>query len=40
MVKPETEDRAFILDNIVGINRKEREVKEILESYAVRIDKD
>jgi hypothetical protein len=40
VVHPESEDRAFILDNIVGINRKEREVKEILESYAVRIDKD
>ncbi len=40
VVHPESEDRAFILENIVGINRKEREVKEILESYAVRIDKD
>ena len=36
----EGEDRAVVLDNVVGINRKEREVKTILESYAVRIDHD
>jgi hypothetical protein len=29
-----------VLDNVIGINRKEAEVKEILESYAIRIDKD
>jgi hypothetical protein len=40
VVHPETEDRAFVLENIIGINKKEREVKEILESYAVRIRKD
>lgn len=34
----EGEDRAVVLENIVGINKKEMEVKEILESYAVRID--
>jgi hypothetical protein len=38
IVHPEGEDRAVVLENIVGINRKESEVKEILESYAVRID--
>lgn len=37
---PEGENRAIVLDNIIGINRKEREVKEILESYAIRIDRD
>jgi hypothetical protein len=40
VVHPEGESRAFVLDNIIGINKKEKEVKEILESYAVRIDKD
>jgi hypothetical protein len=40
IIHPEGEDRAVVLDNIVGINRKENEVKEILESYAVRIDRD
>jgi hypothetical protein len=34
----EGEDRAVVLENVVGINRKELEVKAILESYAVRID--
>ena len=34
------EDRAVVLNNIIGINRKEAEVKQILESYAVRIDHD
>jgi hypothetical protein len=38
VVHPEGEDRAVVLENIVGINRKELEVKAILESYAVRID--
>ena len=36
----EHEDRAIVLDNVIGINKKEREVKQILESYAVRIRKD
>ena len=36
----EHEDRAIVLQNIIGINRKEREVKQILESYAVRIRTD
>ncbi len=38
IIHPEGEDRAVVLDNIIGINRKEKEFKEILESYAVRID--
>lgn len=37
---PEGEHRAIVLQNIIGINRKEAEVKEILESYAIRIDRD
>ena len=37
---PAHEQRAIVLENIIGINRKEAEVKEILESLAVRIDKD
>ena len=37
---PEGEHRAIVLENIIGINKKELEVKEILESYAIRIDKD
>ena len=37
---PKGEDRAIVLENIIGIQRKEKEVKEILESYAIRIDKD
>ena len=37
---PENEARAIVLENIIGINRKEKEVKEILESYAIRIDRD
>ena len=36
----EHEDRAIVLENIIGINKKEDEVKAILESYAVRIEKD
>ena len=36
----EGEDRAVVLENVVGINKKEQEVKSILESYAVRIDHD
>jgi hypothetical protein len=40
VVHPEGETRAIVLENIIGINRKESEVKQILESYAVRIDKD
>ncbi len=38
VVHPEGEDRAVVLENIIGINKKEREVKQILESYTVRID--
>jgi len=37
---PEGESRAIVLENIIGINKKELEVKEILESYAIRIDRD
>lgn len=40
VIHSEHEQRAIVLDNIIGINRKEAEVKEILESYAVRIDRD
>ena len=40
VLHPEGEDRAFVLENIIGINGKEKEVKQILESYAVRIDND
>jgi len=40
VLHPEHEDRAFVLENIIGINGKEKEVKQILESYAVRIDND
>jgi hypothetical protein len=35
---PAHEQRAIVLENVIGINRKEQEVKEILESFAVRID--
>ena len=38
IIHPEGEDRAVVLDNIIGINRKEKEFKEILESFAVRLD--
>ncbi len=34
------EKRAIVLENIIGINRKEDEVKQILESYAVRLEKE
>jgi hypothetical protein len=40
VLHPKGEDRAIVLEGIIGIQRKEAEVKEILESYAVRIDKD
>jgi len=40
VLHPKDEDRAIVLQNIIGIQRKEAEMKEILESYAVRIDKD
>ncbi|MEN8148563.1 MAG: hypothetical protein ABFS86_02000 [Planctomycetota bacterium] len=40
VLHPRGEDRAIVLDNIIGIQKKEAEVKEILESYAVRIDND
>jgi len=40
ILHPKGEDRAIVLNNIIGIQRKEAEVKEILESYAVRIDND
>ena len=40
VIHSEHEQRAIVLDNIIGINRKEAEVKEILESFAVRIDRD
>ncbi|MHC4470194.1 MAG: hypothetical protein ACYS99_04455 [Planctomycetota bacterium] len=36
---PAHEQRAIVLENIIGINRKEKEVKEILESFAVRLEK-
>jgi hypothetical protein len=39
VLHPKGEDRAIVLENIIGINRKEDEVKQILESYAIRIDK-
>jgi len=40
VLHPRGEDRAIVLENIIGIQRKEAEVKKILESYAVRIDND
>ena len=40
ILHPKGEDRAIVLNNIIGIQKKEAEVKEILESYAVRIDTD
>lgn len=40
VLHPEGESRSIVLENIIGINVKEVEVKQILESYAVRLDTD
>jgi len=40
VLHPESETRDIVLENIIGINQKELEVKQILESYAVRLDTD
>lgn len=35
---PEGENRAIVLENVIAINRKEKEIKQILESYSIRVE--